>query len=448
MHEFRDLKPHQLLLDLKNPRLERIEEQELEALQSLWRRALKMLGMAHHITEKGLDPTARMAVISAGGSKFVALEGNRRLAALKALEDPGKVSDVLTAPQRAKLEGYSRDYLKSPVAGIPCAVFATREEADPWIELRHSPDPTGAGVLMWGAKERSRFKSRTGTPELALQIVDLVKAEGHLSGTETKATEKGRFITTLRRFVNDPDVRERLNITSDPGEALALSSSSRSKTLKALSKIVGDFATRRKTVKHVYHKPDRREYLDSLEASGALPAPAGPAPAPAPAPALGKKSGGGHVTGLPGPRDKLFAPTMRPNFTGAPRIAKIFAELRSLKVSDYRNAVAVLFRVFIELSVDHYLLKKGIMSASVLDNTRRLRKKVGEVVAYMEKNSILDRHQLKPVRRAMDRSKGIVGDAQLETIQAYVHNPHFHPVPEELKQAADDWQLFLETLWA
>lgn len=449
MFEIRDIKPKQIRLDSKNPRLERIEDQELEALHGLWTDTNRMLGLARHISEKGLDPTVRLAVIKTDGGgprDYVVLEGNRRLAALQALEDPGKVSDVLTATQKAKLDGYSTEYRKAPAEKVPCAVFASREDAEPWIELRHSADPTGAGVIMWGAQEKSRFKTRGRTHELAVQIIDLVKKEGKLTAAEAKAVQSARYLTNLRRFTNDPEVRNRLNISSDSDGTLKLPST-REKTVKALSRIVADFATGDATVKDVYHKADRLDYLERLDAGGALP----PAPSRpktggrASPPKPGAKAG---VKGIPRDREKLFRSTITVNFGREARIAKIFAELRSLKLDTYPNAVAVLFRVLLELSVDHYLVQEGVMTTTVLNSTRQLRPKIQAALDDMKTKGVLDDRQLKPLRSAMQKSKGIVGPAHLESIQAYVHNPYFHPRPDDLKIAADDWQTFLETIWS
>jgi hypothetical protein len=447
MYEPRDSKPSELALDTKNPRLERVEDQQLEILHGLWGETSKMLGLASHIAANGLDPTARLATLKApSGSGFVVLEGNRRLAALQALADPRLVADTLKPTERTKLERLSKEYLKHPVAKISCALFATREEADKWIELRHSADPTGAGVLMWGAQEKSRFKSRGGTPELAVQIVDLVRNEGRLRDSEKKALGKAKFITTLRRFTNDPEVRTRLGIGTDSAGAITMTSP-RGKTVKALATVVADFATRRKLVTDVYHKPDRRNYLASLESAGVLP-PQPPLPSGKTAASPLPTAGRGSVTGIRRERRKLFHSGITLDMRQEPRIAKIFKELNSLDIQGFTNAIAVLFRVFIELSVDQYLKRERIMKPSEVDELHSLRKKATAVLTHMQSKGDLDSQQLRAIRRAVESKKGVIGPAHLVSLHSYVHNPHYSPRASDLLAAADEWQPLLEKIWS
>ncbi len=269
MPEFVDLHPSKLLLDPKNPRLDRVEEHQVEALHRLWARMpAKLLGLAKHIVENGLDPTARLLVLESSTSKpgYIVLEGNRRLAALRALENNDSVRDQLTVSHRTKLEGLAASYRQAPIDKVPCVVFGTREEAEKWIELRHTPDPEGAGVLMWAAQEKARFKDRKGVPELAVQVVDLVRDYGKLDA-QAKQALSGRYITTLRRVLNDPGVRNRLGIDRDAEGRLQLRYPVEH-SIPPLRRVVTDFATGAKDVRDVYyydcvtkrHSPSRLRY--------------------------------------------------------------------------------------------------------------------------------------------------------------------------------------------
>ena len=116
---------------------------------------------------------------------------------------------------------------------------------------------------MWGAAERARFKERQGAPEIALQVIDLVKEHGNLDDS-TRDALSGRFLTTLRRLFNDPRTRNRLGIDRDAAGHLLLAFPAET-ALPALQRVVTDFATGQKDVKDVYHRPDRKAYLDSLQ---------------------------------------------------------------------------------------------------------------------------------------------------------------------------------------
>ena len=79
------------------------------------------------------------------------------------------------------------------------------------------------------------------------------------------------------------------------------------------------------------------------------------------------------------------------------RIAEIYKELRTLKLeegpSPAPNAIAVLLRVFLEMSVDHFLENNG-GSLTATDNGRvrwkKLDKKLKEVVAMLVSMGVTD----------------------------------------------------------
>ncbi|HHJ1694425.1 TPA: hypothetical protein ACQGUE_006064, partial [Pseudomonas aeruginosa] len=50
--------------------------------------AKKLLRLAEHIAENGLDPTELQLVTPDGDGNYIVLEGNRRLTALKLLQKP------------------------------------------------------------------------------------------------------------------------------------------------------------------------------------------------------------------------------------------------------------------------------------------------------------------------------------------------------------------------
>ncbi len=265
MPEFADLNPSVLLLDPRNPRLDKIEEHQVEALHRLWARLPgKLLGLAKDIVGYGLDPTARLVVVPAPTPKgsYSVLDGNRRVGVLKALGNPDSVREQLPDAQRKRLEGLASQYRKRPVDEVPCVVFPNRQEADHWIELHHTPEAEGAGVLMWGATERARFKARHGVPELALQVVDFVREHGQIDES-VRQRLSGRYLTNLRRLVNDPAARERLGIGRDPEGRLQLLYPA-DEAAKTLGRVVIDFATGNKDVRDVYYKRDRERYTESL----------------------------------------------------------------------------------------------------------------------------------------------------------------------------------------
>lgn len=125
-----------------------------------------------------------------------------------------------------------------------------------------------------------------------------------------------------------------------------------------------------------------------------------------------------------------------------PRINEIYRELKRLHVVNYSNAVAVLFRVFLELSLDNYVEREGLG----IDERAKLSFKLQEVGKDLEGKNKLTEQQLKAVRRASQRDTFLA--ATITTFNQYVHNPYFTPVPSDLNAAWDNLAPFIEAMWS
>ena len=131
-----DIEVPRLRLDLHNPRVPGRPDSQKEAFEEVAsEQRTKLLGLARHIARYGLSPAQRFIVIPDDANFFIVLDANRRLAALKALEQPDLMQGFLTDPQMAQLRGLAADY--DPPDDVPCVVYARREDADVWVELLH-----------------------------------------------------------------------------------------------------------------------------------------------------------------------------------------------------------------------------------------------------------------------------------------------------------------------
>src|SRR5436189_215030 len=91
MAEPRSIQPSNLLIDAENPRLPQPNTGQREAHRALAEHQQhKLLNLAKDIVRSGLDPSNLPIVTPANDDlkRYVVLEGNRRLVALKALENP------------------------------------------------------------------------------------------------------------------------------------------------------------------------------------------------------------------------------------------------------------------------------------------------------------------------------------------------------------------------
>src|SRR5258708_37220532 len=153
-----------LLIDEENPRLSNPNAGQREALRSLASyqgRKLQML--AADILVHGLNPSDLTIVMpfDTDENRYIVLDGNRRLAALRALENPDSLVDTVGKGVLTEIRKLSKKYQEAPQETIPCLVVRERDEARHWIELRHSGELEGAGSVAWGSDEKARFRART-----------------------------------------------------------------------------------------------------------------------------------------------------------------------------------------------------------------------------------------------------------------------------------------------
>jgi hypothetical protein len=125
------------------------------------------------------------------------------------------------------------------------------------------------------------------------------------------------------------------------------------------------------------------------------------------------------------------------------RILRIFNELRSLSVGDYPNAVAVLFRTFVELSADYYISQHSLIGEN-LNADSKLQIKIDGIANYMEKNGTMNKNGLF-VARQMTSSP--TQNHSLRAFHSYVHNMNVTPSPGDLKTAWEDIWPFVQQIW-
>ena len=437
-----DILVSNLRADLKNPRLPSIQTSQVEALRLIAQlQGEKLLTLAKHITTYGLNPAEKFIVIP-DGEEYIVLDGNRRLTALRVLETPSIIEGYVDESLYRQFNRLSKNYLNSPITDVPCIVFEDEAQADPWIQLIHDGESGGAGLVKWSAQQRSRYQARKGNKPLHLTVLDFVARHGQLSPKTRQKIETGRYPTsTLKRVLSTPYVREKLGI--EKRGQLAFTQYPKSEIIGGLSKLVDDIGTGRINVNHVRTQTDRINYINSFDAdllpnqtqkNDAL-VPIEDAPDSRTVSSPRKKERSPSIL-----REKLIPRSVKLSITVA-RINDIYHELKGrLIVHETPNAVAVLLRAFLEMSIDEYIDRKKI----TIKGRDTLANKLRAVADYMEANGILSKKALQPIRRAASDSESPYSTT---TLNGYVHNRHFSPGPNDLKAMWDTLQIFFEKLW-
>ena len=144
-YEYKQVKIADLLLNTSNPRFNPVKHQT-ETIQAMVEdQQGKLSTLAEHIIENGLNPTD-IILVRPQGKQWLVLEGNRRVTALKLVNEPD-----LVPSQYAKLK---RDFQKlnavldnSLLENIPCVIINDEALANEWIRLKHTGENDGAGTV-------------------------------------------------------------------------------------------------------------------------------------------------------------------------------------------------------------------------------------------------------------------------------------------------------------
>jgi hypothetical protein len=425
-----------LLIDVENPRLPQPNVGQREAQRELARdQQRKLLVLAEDIVEYGLNLADLPIVMPFDERRYVVLEGNRRFVALKALENPDLMVGALTPALVNGLRKLGAEYQQNPIGAINCLVVKDREEARHMIELRHTGEREGAGVVRWGAEESSRFKARAGDLELHIQVLDFLEDQNLLT------PERRREVPTasLKRLLSTPEVREKLGIDVRNKNLVLLANNKQ--VGKALMYVINDLISGGTKTKKIYLKDDRVKYANGLPADivvtpsakgGQHVAPAKKSTPPKPKPAPPPKP--------PRQRDQLIPGDCTLNVT-EPRHRQIESELRRLSMNDYTNAVSVLFRVFTELTADYYITRRKLP----ISIDAQLMKKLVAVATDLENQQKLTKQQARPVHLAAAKNSFLA--PSVTQMNQWVHNPVGFPAPIDLRAYWDSLQPFFIAIW-
>jgi hypothetical protein len=414
-----------LMLDTENPRHEKVASQD-EAISALIAsERQKLVVLASDVLEFGLSPIDRLLVLKAG-RRYTVVEGNRRLAVVKILNNPSLAEGTPIEGQMKRLSG------EGPTpAEADCAIAPSRKDAKHWMGLRHGGEAEGAGVVPWNTFAANRFAEKpnreAGAAIRFLEEVERAYPKNDVMQSLIRDVANKR-LTTLGRLVLDSNFQQRAGMVDSGGSPSFHFSA---KDLEAfLEYVLGDLASN-VGVSVLRKKPDRAKYLKST-----------------PEPDRAKrqpKAAALSASPTTNAKPKPKRPT-RPSKPPKPfrdldlsklgeRTENILREFQGIDVDLRPNAAALLTRAILELSVDQYIAKKKLSTEGKLK--KRIQRALNSVDTTQK-----DR-KFQGVRQGLADSNNMFAVA---TLHGYVHNPHFHPDGSGIRSIAANLSPFLQAL--
>ncbi|MGO8054922.1 hypothetical protein [Rhizobium leguminosarum] len=206
-------------LDVQNFRHKKVVT-EREAMQIILsdEKTHKLSELAQDIIDmNGLDPSSLLIVTEDTNNPgaYIALEGNRRITALKTLVSPAIAAGT---PGYATFKKLSPAFLGMGIDKVECVVLG-RKDAFEWIKRKHYNAMGGKGVVAWNAVATARSDASEGRFARWMTGLNYLDQNGevsdHLMDGITGKT------TTVERVLGSPHIATTLGLLFDRAGNLA-----------------------------------------------------------------------------------------------------------------------------------------------------------------------------------------------------------------------------------
>jgi hypothetical protein len=443
----KEIRVTDLQLDTGNYRTGKQDDQRDAIRALIEEQKNKLCRLAQDIIENGLSPLETVMVTAVPGEKnrYVVVEGNRRVGAIKLVTQPDLAADTTWHNAFKRLHKLLPGQVPKR---IKCKVAESKEEAFPWIQRRHDTGLKGAGLEPWSTIATYRAHAAQGKSAPEYDALEFVLAHGQLdSDVQERVMGQDFPITNLKRLIDSAYISEQLEL--DRGDPDLTTQASKKWVLTVLREFVTtisreEYDNKPFSVKDIYDAADQKRFFNKIVSKH-----------PKPARRTKRWAINANTSLSEGERNRLKKKKPhRPKAERKKLIPKntdvnppsgrandILHELRKLDVESFRNAVSVLFRVFVEFSVEAYMDRRTVPGVTSAD---KLSKKLQAVTKHMEDNNVMTKKDLLAANKAASDPNSLFSTM---TLNAYVHNSNFYPSASELKTSWDNLEPFIERLW-
>ena len=436
-----------LLLSLENPRLDESNNQSEAIDKMVENQGNKIYALAKDIATNGLNPIEDIAVIKREDGKFTVREGNRRITAIKLINNPSilknKNASLLNKFIRIK-SVHQKDY-----TNVEVKVFDNDEELNHWIEIKHLGLNSGIGTDKWNSIQKERYlKNKTGN-SLLLDFLNKLEQNNILTNNEISLITKTNWERILSKLgLHFLDIKKDSDTYILPTDL---------ELFKTKIRSIYD-AIKNQTVEVVYNKERQTELYNQISMD-----------------LFGKPFSTNVVQQNIFEESKyviskkskkypehesieeetlkvdkynssirikdIFAncKTVIPNSfrltSSNPRINKIIKELKILEVENYPNSCGALLRLLFELSSKNYISNNNIQIDEDIEKLQ-FEKAIKTAANHMRENHKLDNQLHSALFAEVDNLRKL--------FNGYVHNPSAYPSPLAIKNIFVAHKKFIE----
>lgn len=433
-----------LNVDLSNFRIGEVDSSREAYRLMIQEEGGNLVNLAEDILNNGMSPAESLIVGHDPDNKgqFIVYEGNRRITALKLLQAPALTAETDIHAAFVKL---GRQFSQNPITHIDCVVFPDKDTALVWIERKHTY-LEGRGISPWGSPAKHRFQVHNkGVHRRSMAVIEHLDAAGKLS--DSLRTALLQRTTNLDRVLQMPYFVKTLGVQiADDGQVNFGNGDLKAGNALLLD-IVRILADKKFNVDKIKTKEQRKDFIDQFLDRSVLGAPEDAASAPS-----GKRTKADKplTASQPKPSDAAHRITLAPRDRASkfpirdPRLTQLYDEARRISTEDFTAAAAVLVRVFLELSTDHFLKSLKVprpdkhKNKNWSDRNITLKEKIESALAVIDPSRSLP--ELKSARQGLTDNGRLHAVDELHT---YVHGLQAVLVGKEVRQIWDRWHHYL-----
>ncbi len=454
-------------LDIENFR-HKVVQSEREAMRLLLldEKQHKVSELALDIIDLGgLDPSSLLIVTQdpQNAGHYIALEGNRRITALKTLITPDLALGLPTYPVFRRL---SASFMSLDLTKVDCVVL-DKSVASEWIKRKHYKGMGGKGTLPWNAVATARSDAAEG--KFSRWMTALAFLEENGIDAEDLRDMISAKTTTIERVLTSPLVGSVLGLQFDRSGKLAPDNGKKDEACKLVEALLSAMAERTFTEPSVSTAEQQRVFLNRFADLSVLKAAGAPSQTSSSSSPAQATTGGASGLGSSGKSQPQTGPAqpaaaaksvqtskpirvrkkLAPNGLRISNVNlnKFYGELRGISVETYPFVCAAIIRVFLEKSTTVFLESMNVLplnpSPGASWRDAKLRDKVAGVL------KILDPGKTNPkLRYAWDVANAVQHKLHsLDELNHAIHDHHSLPSPSEIVTTWDRFHPYFQAIF-
>lgn len=411
------------------------------------KRDFKIMELAESIVKDFDLPQLEKIIVYNTEDKNIVLEGNRRLTVYKVLNNPS------LAPNESIKKKFIELKEKIDIDDnfeLACVVTENEVEGFRYIERKHL---NNNNEVSWGEQERTNHNKRRGNAtkkeEFKIAIAKIVKELNVPEELKEQILGPG-YVTNFWRILDGSPAWKQFGFDLDEFGNLTIKDKDFKEKLKVIIVNVlqkQDFSGNKIDSRTLNKNKEKEVYLKSIAKDDFMKAES----------EIEKKtiknlfdeqsvnianiSAKARINPKSTRRNYIIPKTCRLYITENKKINNIYRELREdLPLDRTVNAAGVLFRVFLETSLDFYIQKKSV---SIQKDTK-LAGKITKVSDDMESRKLATKGQLTNIRKVATNNPSILS---IDNFHDYVHCLKVLPTPDDLILKWDNLEEFFTILW-